>query len=451
MFGVWLGGTPDADVDWPEAWVAAAGNGAVVAVMDTGIDYRHTDLAANVWENTAEANGVPGMDDDGNGYIDDIRGWDFVNEDNNPLDGHGHGTHVAGTIAAVGHNNKGVTGVMWGGQVMALKVFDDTGAGFLADALEGLQYAVAMGVRVSNNSWGYSEILPEEVDDHQALYDAIAASAANGHLFVAAAGNDAVDTDTLPHYPSSFDLDNIVAVAATDNYDQLAWFSSYGDVSVDLAAPGDYVFSTYKLFAGSIDDYGWLSGTSMSSPHVAGTAGLLLGLQPNWTYQQVRDQILNNVRALGALAGTSVTGGMLNVHAALDGVPDDSGGGGGPGPGMPPDTPPLHDVVDQADGTAMVSWDDVDDETGYQLEREKKHKKRGYISTTTMQTGADVTSMVDSTGSGSFRWRIRSYNDAGYSSWSVWKMQDITEASGGGGGGGGNGGGDKPCRGRNCP
>jgi subtilisin family serine protease len=451
MFGVWLGGTPDADVDWPEAWVAAAGNGAVVAVMDTGIDYRHTDLAANVWENTAEANGVAGVDDDGNGYVDDIRGWDFVNEDNNPLDGHGHGTHVAGTIAAVGHNNKGVTGVMWGGQVMALKIFDDTGAGFLADALEGLQYAVAMGVRISNNSWGYSEILPEEVDDHQALYDAIAASAANGHLFVAAAGNDAVDTDTLPHYPSSFDLDNIVAVAATDNYDQLAWFSSYGDVSVDLAAPGDYVFSTYKLFAGSIDDYGWLSGTSMSSPHVAGAAGLLLGLQPTWTYQQVRDQILNNVRTLGALAGTSVTGGMLNVHAALDGVPDDSGGGGGPGPGTPPDTPPLHEVVDQADGTAMVTWDDVNDETGYQLEREKQHKKRGYISTTTMQTGADVTSMVDSTGTGSFRWRIRSYNDAGYSSWSVWKMQDITEASGGGGGGGGNGGGDKPCRGRNCP
>ncbi len=448
MFGVWLGGTPDADVDWPEAWAAAAGNGSVVAVMDTGIDYRHTDLAANVWENTAEANGLAGVDDDGNGYVDDIRGWDFADDDNNPLDGHGHGSHVAGTIAAIGHNNKGVAGVMWGGQVMALKIISDTGFGTLADAIEGLQYAVAMGVRVSNNSWGYSEILPEELADHQALYDAIAASAADGHLYVAAAGNDSVNTDTTPHYPSSFDLDNVVAVAATDNNDQLAWFSSYGPNSVDLAAPGDTVISTYKLFAGSIDDYGWLSGTSMATPHVAATAGLLLGLQPTWTYQQIKDQILNHVRTLGALSGTSVTGGMLNVHDALAGVPDDSGsggGGGGPGPGTPPETPAGLAVEDKADGTAMVTWSNVADETGYQLEREKKHKKRGYNATTSMQTGADVTSMIDSSGTGSFRWRIRSYNGAGYSSWSVWVMQDITEASGGGGGG------DKPCRGRNCP
>jgi len=434
LWGVWPPGTPDADVDWPEALAEAAGDGSIVALLDTGIDYRHSDLAANVWLNAAEAGGTAGVDDDGNGFVDDLRGWDFANGDNNPLDGHGHGSHVAGTMAAVGNNGKGVAGVMWSGRVMALKILDDTGFGLLSDAVQALQYAVAMDVRVSNNSWGYSEVLPEEEADHNALRDAIAAAQANGHLFVAAAGNEGTDNDTAPHYPSSFNLDNIISVAATDNNDQLAWFSSFGPVSVDLAAPGDYVFSTYKLFAGSIDDYAWLSGTSMATPHVAGTAALLLGLQPDWTYQQVRDQILNHVRPLNALAGTSVTGGMLNVHDALNGVPDD--GGGGPGPGVPPLTPAGLSATDRGDGSVLVAWTDVADESGYQLEREKRHKTRGYIATTTLQAGADVVSLVDAAGTGAFRYRIRSYNEAGYSSWSIWVEVSVT--------------GGKPCNGQRC-
>jgi subtilisin family serine protease len=436
LFGVWPPGVPDADIDWPEAWSEAAGDGSIVAVLDTGIDYRHSDLQANVWINAVEAGGVPGVDDDGNGYVDDIRGWDFVNSDNNPLDGHGHGSHVAGTIAAVANNGVGVAGVMWSGRVMALKILDDSGFGLLSDAVEALQYAVAKGVRVSNSSWGYSEYLPEEEADHNALRDAIDAARLQDHLFVAAAGNEGTNGDVAPHYPSSFDLDNIISVAATDNNDQLAWFSSYGPTSVDLAAPGDYVFSTYKLFAGALDDYAWLSGTSMATPHVAAVAALLVGLQPEWTYQQVRDQILSHVRSVGVLAGTSVTGGILNVHDALDGVPADGGGGGDPGPGTPPPTPAGLAATNLADGSARVAWSDVEGELGYQLEREKRHRTRGYIGTLSLQAAADADSLVDVTGDGDFRYRIRSYNDAGYSSWSIWVEVTVT--------------GGRACRGKKC-
>ncbi len=326
---IWFPGTPDANIDWPEAWANATGNGSVVAILDTGIDYRHSDLGPNVWQNAAEVSGIPGVDDDGNGYVDDFRGWDFVNGDNNPLDGHGHGTHVAGTVAALVNNSTGVAGVMWNGQVMALKILDDQGFGLLSDAIAALQYAIDQGVRVSNNSWGYSALGPGNFADHQALYDAIEAAAAADHLFVAAAGNDTVDTDSTPHYPSAFDLDNIISVAATDNNDQLAWFSSWGPVSVDLAAPGQDVFSTYKLFAGRFDDYAWISGTSMATPHVSGVAGLVAGMPQCQTYQQVREQILNNVRPLGALSGLMVTGGVLSTNNTMDGNE------------CPPPAPPL--------------------------------------------------------------------------------------------------------------
>jgi subtilisin family serine protease len=346
-FGVWLAGTPDADIDWPEAWaVPAATSGSVVAILDTGIDYRHSDLAPNVWLNLAELNGTPGVDDDGNGYVDDIRGWDFVNNDNSPLDGNGHGTHVAGTIAAVVNNLNGVAGVMWTGKVMALKILDDAGSGLLSDAVAALEYATAKGVRVANNSWGYSDIAPGEVADHQALHDAIQAAAAANLLFVAAAGNDAVDTDITPHYPSAFNLDNIISVAATDNTDQLASFSNWGAVSVDLGAPGVDVFSTYMLFAGAIDDYAWLSGTSMATPHVSGVAGLLAGIPACQTYGKVRDQIFSHVRPLVALSGLTATGGMLNIHDALAGSPCTV---------VPPPDADSDGVPDSADNCTLVA------------------------------------------------------------------------------------------------
>jgi subtilisin family serine protease len=186
-----------------------------------------------------------------------------------------------------------------------------------------------------------------------------------------------------------------------------------------------------------LDDYAWLSGTSMATPHVAATAALLVGLQPDWTYQQVRDQILSHVRPVGALAGTSVTGGVLNVHDALDGVPANGGGGGDPGPGTAPPTPAGLVATNLANGSARIDWTDVAGELGYQLEREKRHRSRGYIGILSLQAAADTESLVDVTGNGDFRYRIRSHNDAGYSSWSVWVEVAVT--------------GGKPCRGRNCP
>ena len=319
--GTFLPGTPDADIDWLEAKDLASGEGVVVAVLDTGVDYRHTDIEPNVWLNQLELNGVDGVDDDGNGYIDDVRGWDFVNNDPYPLDGHGHGTIISGIIAAATGNTKGIAGVMPNGQVMALKVIGDLGEGTLADAIAAIEYALDKGVRISNNSWGYSEFLPEELADHNALFDVMQAAQASDHLFVAAAGNDAVDTDAAPHYPSSFELDNIISVAATNNFDELAWFSSYGVNSVDIAAPGDVVISVHKLYAGFLEDYIWQSGTSLAAPHVTGVAGLVMELQPELSYRQLRTRILATARPVPGLNGTSATGGVVNAFAAIDGLP----------------------------------------------------------------------------------------------------------------------------------
>ncbi len=191
------GGTVDADIDAPEAWDSQIGSpGVVVADIDSGVDYTHPDLAANMWTNTGEIAGN-GIDDDGNGYVDDYRGWDFANGDNNPSDDYGHGTHTAGTIAAVGNNGVGVTGVAWQARIMPLKFLDATGTGASIDAADAIVYAANMGAKVSNNSWGcngsgcYSQVVE----------DAIAYANAAGMLFVVAAGNDGTNNDVTPDYP----------------------------------------------------------------------------------------------------------------------------------------------------------------------------------------------------------------------------------------------------------
>ncbi len=230
------GGTADADVDAPEAWNATTGDtGTVVAVIDEGVDINHPDLKNNIWTNPSETAGN-GIDDDKNGYVDDVNGWDFYNNDatvydRDPVSGAGdeHGTHVAGTIAAEGNNNLGVVGVNWKANIMPLKFLGPNG-GYTSDAVEALNYAVNKGVKISNNSWGGGGF-------SQALYDAINRADTAGHLFVAAAGNDGVNNDTTAHYPSSYTSANIISVAATDSKDALASFSNYGSSSVDLAAP----------------------------------------------------------------------------------------------------------------------------------------------------------------------------------------------------------------------
>ncbi len=237
------GGTPDADIDATEAWDIATGDSSIViAVIDTGIDYTHEDIKQNLWRNSGE---IPGnnIDDDNNGVVDDIYGFNSITGSGDPYDNGGHGTHVSGTIGAVGNNSKGVSGVNWKTKIMALKFLNESGSGYSNNAIACIDYAVTMknngvNVRVTNNSWGggpYS----------QALYDAIKRLRDADILFVASAGNSAKNTDSTAAYPASYNLENIISVAATDKNDTLAYFSNYGSITVDLAAPGYEILSTY--------------------------------------------------------------------------------------------------------------------------------------------------------------------------------------------------------------
>lgn len=299
-------GTVDADIDAPEAWDITTGNpDMVVAVIDSGVDMEHEDLAANIWTNQGE---IPenGIDDDNNGYIDDVHGWDFAHDDNDPSDTDsicgGHGTHTAGTIGAVGNNGIGVTGVNWDVQVMPLKIFKQVLFFFCsttsADIVEAIEYATAMGVRVSNNSYGGGP-------PSQAEHDAIQAS---DTVFVVAAGNEGVNNDTTPSYPANYNLDNIISVAATDHNDDLASFSNYGS-TVDLAAPGVAILSTTPY-----DNYESFNGTSMASPYVAGAAAMLLGENPQLTTKEVKWNLLNGADDKGLPV---LTGARLNLYNSL--------------------------------------------------------------------------------------------------------------------------------------
>ena len=303
------GGTADADIDAPEAWDIQKGNqNLVIGVIDTGVDYDHPDLSANIWTNPGEIAG-DGIDNDSNGYIDDVRGWDFAYNDNNPMDVHGHGTHVAGTIAGKGNNGVGVTGVAWNAKIMPLKFLNDSGSGSTSNAILAINYATAKGVKLTNNSWGgggYS----------QALYDAINTAGQQGALFIAAAGNSSQNTDTTPAYPASYDLANIISVASTTRTDGLSWFSNYGATTVDLGAPGSDIYSAWPN-----STYNTISGTSMASPHVTGAAALLWSQNPTWTAQQVKNSLMSTGDSISALNGKTVSGKRLNINNALSNLP----------------------------------------------------------------------------------------------------------------------------------
>ncbi len=298
-------GKSGADIKAPDAWGTTTGSSSIViAVVDTGVDYTHPDLAANIWKNSGE---IPnnGIDDDRNGYVDDVRGWNFVSSNNNPMDDHGHGTHCAGSIAAVGNNNLGITGVCWNARIMPLKFLNASGNGRVSDAISAILYANRMGAQVISNSWGGTQYT-------QALKDAIDASPA---VVVCAAGNSGQNSDQYPQYPAALSSSNIISVAATDYKDNLAGFSNYGTSSVDLAAPGVNIRSTYKN-----SQYQYLSGTSMATPYVSGVAGLLKAANPSMTKYQIRDKILNTVDRLSSLSGKVATGGRLNAAAAVGSV-----------------------------------------------------------------------------------------------------------------------------------
>lgn len=313
-------GALDADIDAPEAWEVSTGSRAViVGILDTGIRYDHPDLKENIWNNPGETGtdssgndkSTNGIDDDGNGFIDDFRGWDFVGNDNDPLDENGHGTHTAGTIGAVGNNGIGVAGINWQVSLVPLQIFDSSGSGDLSGAMAALDYATKMGFPITNNSWGGS-------DYTAAFEELLKANRDSGSLFVAAAGNNGSNNDSDPFYPASFQVENVISVAASDNKDRLANFSNFGRNSVHLAAPGADIFSTYAWI-----DYFSESGTSMAAPHVAGAAALIKSVWPTLSSIQIKNKILESVDLIfdPSFDGKLISGGRLNLAAAVGGVP----------------------------------------------------------------------------------------------------------------------------------
>jgi len=299
-------GTAGADIDALRAWEITKGSRSVkVAIIDTGIDYNHPDLKNNIWTNQAELNGRPGVDDDKNGFIDDIHGWDFANNDNDPLDGHGHGTHCSGTIGAEHNNGVGVAGVMSEVTFIAVKFLSDAGSGTLEDAVKAIDYATKLNVDIMSNSWGgggYSE----------ALKEAIVRAGSAGIVFTAAAGNDSADNDNSPHYPSSYDVPNVIAVAAHTIGDSLADFSCYGKRSVLIAAPGHNILSTVK--SGGYDVY---SGTSMATPHVSGVIGLLIAKEGRISHADLRARLIATSTPVRAYRRKTVSGGRINAYNLL--------------------------------------------------------------------------------------------------------------------------------------
>ena len=304
------GGTPDADIDAPEAWnITTGSSNVVVAVIDTGVDYNHPDLAANIWANAGDCD-ADNVDDDGNGWVDDCHGIDTYNWDSDPLDDHGHGTHVSGTIGAVGDNGVGVAGVNWNVKLMACKFLSAGGYGWTDGAISCLDYIAMMkdgGVNIvaTNNSWGGGGF-------SQALLDAIDVQREMGILFIAAAGNSyGTDRDAVPFYPATYYAPNILSVAATDRFDGLAYFSDLGRHTVHLGAPGHEILSTTPD-----NTYSWYSGTSMATPHVTGVAALLKAQDPNRDWRAIKNLILAGGDTISSLTNT-ITQKRLNAYGAL--------------------------------------------------------------------------------------------------------------------------------------
>ena len=304
-------GVVGADIQAPEAWAIATGSkDIVVAVIDTGVDYNHPDLAANRWSSPTDPN---------------VHGFNAINGKLDPMDDNSHGTHCSGTIAGSGDNGVGVVGVSWNASIMGVKFLSGAGSGTLADAVKAIDWATNNGAQIMSNSWGgggYS----------QALFDAIKRAQDKGILFIAAAGNDAGNNDTRASYPASYELDNVISVAASNNVDNLAYFSNYGANKVHLAAPGENIYSTIPTaMAKAGVAYDTYSGTSMATPHVSGAVALLLAKEPSLTYAEVKARLLDSTDKSRTFRGKLQSMGRLNIYNLLANI-------SGPGPVIPPES-----------------------------------------------------------------------------------------------------------------
>ncbi len=297
------GGEAGADIDALRAWEISRGSRkVVVAVIDTGIDYTHPDLAANAWRNPGEVQ--DGVDNDGNGYIDDLYGWNFYSQKSDPKDDHGHGSHCAGVIGAA-HDSQGIMGIAADVRIMAVKFLGAAGNGTLEAGILATEYAIQNGADILSNSWGgdgFSKAFEEVIEEANR----------RGIVYVAAAGNDHSNNDTEPTYPAAYRNANVISVAATDHKDEKAFFTNWGKTSVHLAAPGVKILSS--VLAGKYHVY---SGTSMACPHVAGAAAVLKAHLPELSNVGIKDRLLSTVDRRFDLEGWVASGGRLNLYNAL--------------------------------------------------------------------------------------------------------------------------------------
>lgn len=288
-----------------KGWAIQKGSrNIIVATIDSGVNYNHPDFQENIWINTAEQLGKAGVDDDNNGYVDDIHGYDFVNSDGDPMDDHGHGTHVASIIGSRGNNQLGMAGVNWEVSLMPIKFASKEGKGTLDLGIRSILYATKMGARIVNNSWGgkgYSEILTRVVEEANQ----------KNILFIAAAGNSGWDNSDSPIYPASLKNENVISVAAFDQQGQLWTGSCYGSTTVHIGAPGVEVWGLW------FDKYRPMTGTSMAAPHISGVAALILAQEPQLTVAELKDRILRTARPVANLRNKTITGATADAFLAL--------------------------------------------------------------------------------------------------------------------------------------
>jgi len=308
--------------DAARAWSLTKGSRQViVAVIDTGLDLQHEDLKQNLWINPGETGkdakgrdkATNGQDDDGNGFVDDVHGWNFVLNNNKLADNHGHGTHIAGIIGAQADNKKGIVGIAPEVSLMILKYFDplSPGADNLRNTVKSIQYAVKMGAHIINYSGGGLEFSQEE-------FDAISEARKKGILFVAAAGNEKSNSDKIPYYPADYDLDNIISVTAFNPSVEVLATSNWGVKSVHIAAPGQNVISTLPG-----NSYGFMTGTSQATAFVTGGAALIMSHKVGFKYDDVKKYILSTGDALASLADKTKTSRKLNLYKALTVLDED--------------------------------------------------------------------------------------------------------------------------------